>query len=464
MAKLKRELGLFDVVNLVVGTIVGADIYIAASFGAGFLGPASLFAWIIAGTMAIIIALSFAECSSLLPRIGGPYAYSKEVFGDFVGFLAGWSLWIASWSAIAVFPLAFVAYLMYFYPEMSFVEQSLVKIIFILSLTFVNYIGVRAAGRLNDILTILKLSPLFIFAVFGLLYFIVKPSVFISNYSPFIPLGFGSLGDAIVLIFWAYVGFELVTVPSDEVIDAKNTIPKAIVIGMGIVSLFYLITNFVILGVVPWKMLSTTSAPLTYAGYALMGAFGAVLLTIGALFSISGSEEAGILSTARIPYAMAGDGLLPKIFAKIHPRYKTPHIALIFQNTTALVASIIGSITQLIILSVFTLLFCYLITCISVFPLRRKYKKDAKILSPTPAFGILICIYIMSQCAFDAMIVGMILITIGIPIFLKYAPRKEIIKVKKDIISRESVMRRWIRSQEIFLAHFLRRLVDYLKG
>ncbi len=89
MAYLKRELGLFDVVNLVIGTIVGADIYIAAAFGAGYLGPSSIFAWLLAGLMAITIALCFAECSSLLPRVGGPYAYAKEAFGDFVGFMAG---------------------------------------------------------------------------------------------------------------------------------------------------------------------------------------------------------------------------------------------------------------------------------------------------------------------------------------------------------------------------------------
>ena len=308
-AGLKRSLGLFDVVSLVVGTIVGADIYIAASFGAGFLGPSSIFAWIIAGLMALVIALCFAECSSLVPRVGGPYAYAKEAFGDFVGFLVGWSLLIAEWSAIAVFPLAFVAYLKYFYPVMPSWEQIVIKIFFVLFLTIVNYRGVKEAGKVNDILTVLKIAPIFLLTIIGILLFVIRPSELVSHFTPLAPIGFGGLGSALVLIFWAYVGFELVTVPSDEIIDAKTTVPQAILMGMGIVTLFYVLTNFVIIGTVPWMELAASSAPLALAGYAVMGSVGALILTLGALFSVSGSDEAGILSSARIPYAMAGDGL-----------------------------------------------------------------------------------------------------------------------------------------------------------
>ncbi|MGZ7048892.1 MAG: APC family permease, partial [Methanobacterium sp.] len=231
MVQLKRKLSLFDVTNLVVGTIVGADIYIAASFGAGFLGPASLVAWVIAGLMAIVIALSFAECSSVLPRAGGPYIYAKEAFGDFIGFLAGWSLLIAGWTALAVFPLAFVAYLQYFYPNMPFIIQTVVKVIFVLFLAIINYVGAKDAGIANDILTIIKLIPIIILTIIGIGYFILNPNVLVSNYSPFLPLGFGGIGSAIVLVFWAYVGFELVTVPSDDIEDSKKNIPKAIVLG-----------------------------------------------------------------------------------------------------------------------------------------------------------------------------------------------------------------------------------------
>ncbi len=117
--KLESKLKLFDVTNLVVGAIIGADIYVASSFGAGYLGPSSLLVWILAGAIAIIIALCFAQCAALLPRVGGPYAYVKEVWGPFAGFIVGWSLWLAEWISLAVFPVAFTRYLTFFIARAS---------------------------------------------------------------------------------------------------------------------------------------------------------------------------------------------------------------------------------------------------------------------------------------------------------------------------------------------------------
>ncbi|BAW31529.1 MAG TPA: amino acid permease [Methanothermobacter sp.] len=451
--RLRRALTLFDVVNLVIGTIVGADIYIVAAVGAGTLGPASILSWLIAGFMAIIIALVFAEASSLLPRVGGPYAYAKHVFGDFLGFVVGWSLWVSSWVAIAVFPVAFVSYLLHFI-ALDPIIQGFVKVVFIVSLTMINYKGVKLAGKVNDALTVLKLAPLFIFAIAGLIYFFMEPGVLVSNYVPFAPYGFGGLGSVVVLVFWAYVGFELVTVPSDEVIDPEKTIPKAIILGMVFIMLFYLITNFVILGVVPSKLLANSSAPLALAGYMLLGSSGAMIMTLGALFSISGSEEAGILSTARILYAMASDGLLPRIFASVHPRYKTPYVSLVFQNLTALLAALLGTATQLISISVFTLLFCYILTCISL-PLLKKSRISVKAI-----LGFLICVYLMINCSIDSIIWGLILTFIGIPLYLRHATHQTDIYVKR--LARQLQDAILARRERRFLARFLRSMLNLI--
>lgn len=452
--KLRRALTLFDVVNLVIGTIIGADIYIVAAVGAGVLGPASILSWFIAGVMAIIIALVFAESSSVLARVGGPYAYARHVFGDFIGFLVGWSLWVSSWVAIAVFPVAFVSYLLHFL-SLDPILQAVVKVVFIISLTLVNYRGVKMAGKVNDALTVLKLAPLFIFALAGLVYFLMEPDVLMANYTPFAPYGLGGMGSVVVLVFWAYVGFELVTVPSDEVIDPKRTIPRAIIIGMVFIMFFYLLTNFVILGVVPWGLLAGSKAPLALAGYMLLGPGGALLMALGALFSISGSEEAGILSTARILYAMASDGLLPKVFASIHPRYRTPHVSLVFQNLTAMVAAILGTATQLINISVFTLLFCYILTCISL-PLLKKGRIPIKAI-----LGFFVCVYLMVNCSVDSILWGLLLTFIGIPLYLRYATHQPDIYVRRIAGQlQESIL---VRRERRFLARFLRLMFILIK-
>src|SRR5512136_19764 len=140
----KKELSLFDLTNIVVGSIVGADIYIASAITAGMLGPFSLVIWVIAGIFATIIALVFAYCSYYVPKVGGPFAFVSEAFDDFYGFLTGWSIWIAELLALPVFAIAFVRYLQYFIP-LDFLQQVIVKGVFLFLLTYVNIRGVKAA-------------------------------------------------------------------------------------------------------------------------------------------------------------------------------------------------------------------------------------------------------------------------------------------------------------------------------
>lgn len=183
---LRRELTFFDAVSLVIGTIVGADIYIVAAYGAGSLGPASILSWIIGGLMAMILALVFSEASAIMPRTGGPYSYAREALGEFAGFITGWSLWVSSWIAIAVFPVAFVYYISQFI-GLSPTAEALIKVIFILSLTAINISGVGRAGKVNDVLTVLKVAPLILLVVTGILRFIWDPSGLLSGYTPFAP-------------------------------------------------------------------------------------------------------------------------------------------------------------------------------------------------------------------------------------------------------------------------------------
>jgi amino acid transporter len=340
-AGVRSELTLFDVTNLVVGSIIGADIYVASAFGAGLLGPFSLVVWVVAGIIAMIIALCFAQCSALLPKVGGPYAYAHEAWGPFAGFTVGWSLWLAEWMSLAVFPVAFAQYLMFFFPSLTQPLQLVVKTLFVLFLILTNVAGVKAAGRTNDVLTIVKLAPLVFFAVAGMVYIAMNVPTAASNLTPFMPYGLGSFGSALVLIFWAYAGFEISTIPAEEIREPAKTIPKAIIRGIAIVTIFYLVTNIVLFAVRPWSLLQNDKAPLTaainniLAPIPLLALAGTLIVGVGALISVAGSDESGMIGTSQLGYALAADGLFPRSFAKIHPRFKTPYLGIIIQAGTA---------------------------------------------------------------------------------------------------------------------------------
>ncbi|MEM2145894.1 MAG: amino acid permease [Candidatus Jordarchaeaceae archaeon] len=482
---LERKLTLFDVTNLVIGAMIGADIFIAASFGANLMGPASLLVWIASGIIILIIALNFAQCVMVSPVVGGPYAYARDAFGKFTGFAVGWAYWLAEWFSLAVFPVAFVRYLEYFIPLTS-LEQIMVKVAFVAFLTVTNILGTKVVGRVNDILTIGKLGPLFLFIALGLVHMVSNFSMTIFNLTPFAPLGYSQFGSALILIIWAFAGFEHSTIPANEIENPEKTISKAIVMGVLIVSIFYFAINFIILSVVHWYQLGNISTPLTEAAkiiagtnpYLMLIASGnnlyqiylqsvpppwTVIVTtgiigVGALLAISGANETGMLGTSRISYAMALDGLFPKHFAKLHPRFKTPYIGLIIQSLTALIASILGNLDTLISSAVFFLALAYLVTCISSpilhkkkFPHQKTHRKNL-ILAIS---GAACCVYLLTQIKPMEIIVGLTLLAVGVPIYIILSPKKELFELRA-YLSRRQLLRRTWEAEQVFLANMLR--------
>ncbi len=467
-----RKLSLFDVTNLVIGAIIGADIYVASSFGAGFLGPFSLVVWVVAGLIAIVIALCFAQCAMMLPKVGGPYAYAKRAWGSFAGFVVGWSLWLAEWISLAVFPLAFTRYLMFFVPNLDVFTQSLVKIVFVAFLAVTNIIGVRAAGRVNDALTLLKLAPLVFFVIAGLTWIFINPSAAMTNFSPFTPFGFAGFGSVVVLIFWAYAGFEISTIPADDVEQPSKNIPRAVIIGILVVTVFYLTTNVILFAVRNYSQLATDAAPLAAASNGILSSnvalalFGGLLVGVGALISVAGSDESGMIGTARLGYALSADGLFPKVFSKIHSRFKTPYASIIIQSVTALAAALLaplfGGLSLLISVSVFFLAIAYLATCASVFPLRKKESVSNAVYSRRtmiiPVLGIVFSAYLITQCSLSQIAIGVLLLAVGVPIYIKYSPKKELTEAKQAIISEQNIFRRIYHQEHVFLAHLLHHI------
>lgn len=417
---LKKSLSSFDLTSLIVGSVIGADIYITPGLTAGLIGPASIIVWVIAGIFALIIALVFSYTSYYVPKVGGPFAFVSKAFGKFYGFLSGWSMLIADMMALPLFAIVFTRYLHYFI-ELEPWQEILVKGLFVFSLTTVNIIGVKVGGRVNDILTIMKLLPLVLVIVLGLVFLTYNPEKLSQNYSPIAPLGWENFGTALVLIFWAYAGFETGTLPASEVKNPKRVIPKAMIIGMMLVILFYLSTNFVLYGSINWVDLSHSPLPLVMAGTLVIGYVGGIIVSFGALTSVSGTSSSFTLGVSRLYYAMSSEGLLPKIFSKVHKKYKTPYMALIIQGTIAFFISIYGGITQLISFSVFNMSIMYILVCLSLVVLKKE--KETKFIGQNvlPFVGIGICGFLIYYTSIYDKIFGTAFVLLGIGIYFFFS-------------------------------------------
>ncbi len=464
---LERQLNAFDTTNLVIGATIGADIYVAASLCAKLLGPASILIWLIGGIMATVVALSFGYCAAIFPKVGGPYVYAKEAAGTFSGFMVGWALVLAEWFSLAVFPVAFTQYFLVFFPNLDPVEQTLLKGAFMLVIFVSNVIGVREAGKFNDALTIAKVTPLILIMCLGSVFLGFHPDLVSSRFQPFFGGNMQNVGQVLVIVFWAYAGFELSTLPADEIQDAKKTIPRALTIGMLIAALIYMLTNFVVIGVVDQPTLASSQAPLVVAASnifsfsPLLAWIGSIIVGVGALVSIMGADESGTMGTSRLAFAMSVDGYLPRSFSHLHKSYHTPYVGLAVLCVTAYVASVVNSLSALVNSSVFLLSLAYLATGGSALILGRRHLRSAPKGIWTmivPGLTVFFSIVLMTQVTRQQVLISLILLAMGIPVYAFFSPKKELLELKESFLSEEAILDRSYHQQKVFLAYVLRRI------
>ena len=464
---LRRQLNTFDTTSLVIGSAIGADIFVIPSLIAALIGPVSILIWLVGAVIAIIIAICFAYCATILPKVGGSYAYAKDVAGPFPGFMVGWALLLAEWFTLSVYPVAFTQYFETITPNLSSLQIIFLKAIFTVIIVLTNIYGVKAAGRFNDVLTIAKLGPLLILICLGVAFTALNPSLAISHFHPFVNGTVSGAGQALVLIIWAYAGFELSSLPADEIENPRKTLPKALLLGMLIVAAFYIITNLVAISVVSQSTLSASSAPLSLtASTALsfsptLAALGGLILTFGALASILGVDESGTIGTSRLAFAMSFDGMLPRVFSKLHPSSKTPYVSIIVLCSTAFIASVTNSLSALINASVFLLSFAYFATCASAFFLEKKHgRKSYK--SERNKFVVLLgcafSILLMTQVTRDQILIASALFLIGVPIYVFFAPRKEIARLKHEYLARNAILARAYHQGGVYLANVFQHI------
>lgn len=321
-----RVLGLWRSTSLVVGNIIGSGIFMLPA-SLAFYGTLGLSGWIVTSLGSICLALSFGRLSQRFPKIGGPYTYCREAFGDFVGFQMAWSYWVGSWASNAAISTAFVSYLSFFWPELSHNRHLSFGVAFgsVLLFTIVNIISVRLAGIAQVFMVGLKVLPLCVIGIFGAFY------VRLENFFPIVPDGisiFEAVAATSALTLYAFLGLESATVPAEHVDNPTVTIPRATVLGTVFSAIVYIWTTIVLFGVIPSAQLTKSNAPFADAAGVLFGSWGATLVAACATVAAFSTLNGWILLQGQMPLAAARDGVFPSWFAKV-TKHNTPWFGLI---------------------------------------------------------------------------------------------------------------------------------------
>jgi amino acid transporter len=396
-AQLVRVIGRWSLTALAINGIIGSGIFGLPSTIAGLTGRLSPWAVLLAGLCSAVIVACFAEVASCFDQAGGPYLYARAAFGRFIGIQTGWMLWLTLVAAPAANANLFVVYLAEFIPR---VQDPLLRALVLTALVWfmaaVNIAGVGAGTRLSNLFTIAKLLPLFSVIALGI---VLHPHVSAAA-SAAAPMT--AWTKSVLLLFFAYGGFEGALLPMSEARNPRRDAPFALMVGLAVPCVVYVLIQWLVVSALPHPASSTR--PLADLARLLAGPAGASLVTVGALLSVYGNVSARTLSTPRITLALAEHGDSPRWLAAIHPRFRTPYASILLFSTAVWGFALAGHFAWNVTLSAVARLFYYGVICAAVPVLRKQFPGRAKLRIPgglaLPTLGVLICLGLFTQVDF----------------------------------------------------------------
>lgn len=388
---LRRDLGTWSAVSIVVGTVIGSGIFLVPKTMIAWTGsPAIVFAvWVAGGLLSLFGALTYAELAAAMPEAGGEYVYLREAYGPFWAFVYGWTqMWVAKSGSIATLATGFFYYLANFYPALEreigtipiplgdhggpLVVRAgqLLAIVVILFLAGVNYFGVKIGGDVQVAVTVVKVALIGAIIAIGL----GSGQGQASNFSGSAPAVGGIAGffGALVAALWAYDGWNNVSMVSSEIRDPQRNLPRALVLGTLIVLAVYLLTNLAYFYVLPASEVSRADRVAAEMMRRILGEGGAAAVSVAAMISIFAALNGSLLSGARVPYAMAVDGLFFQAVGYVHPEHRTPSVSILAMSAWSAVLVLSGRFDQLFTYVIFASWILYGMATASVIVLRRK--------------------------------------------------------------------------------------------
>jgi amino acid transporter len=364
-AGLLRVVGRWDMVALVINGIVGAGIFGLPQKVHALLGAWGVLAIVACAVLMGCIVACFAEVSSRYTQTGGPYVYAADAFGPFTAFVVGWLLWLARVTGLCAITGVLAEYLSFLIPAVgSGLPRGLLVTAVIGGLAWLHVRGTRGATRFGSAITIAKLAPLLLFVVLGLphidatrLDFTVQPET-------------GNFSAAVLLLGFAFVGWETALVAAGEMRDPRRDAPFSLGIGLAGVAALYVGIQAVCIGTLP--NLAASQRPLADAAATFIGPAGATLIVVGAVISMLGTINGGVLAISRIPFAMAEARQLPPILAAVHPVHRTPVLAILTSCAAVLLLTLTRGHIYLLTISTISRLFVFALTIIALPMFRRR--------------------------------------------------------------------------------------------
>lgn len=412
-----RRLGRLDVVGLGVNCVVGSGVFLLPGPVTARLGPAALLAVVGAGALAFAFALCFAEAGSRFSGTGGAYLYAREAFGPAVGFAVGWVSTLAGIVAWGSLVNAFAVALAQFVPAAGRRPlQPLVVAAFVALLAWINLRGVKPGARLSNLFTASKLLTLVAFVAVGALF------VDLGDLRPFAPHGWAPLAPAVLLMLYAFVGFENLVVPAGEMERPERSVPAAILWVMSLAAALYVGVLLVTAGTLGAAAGGAQDA-VAASARSFLGPAGGALVAAGVVVSIVGVNAASALILPRRVSALAERGDLPAVFARTHPAYGTPWVGIAVGFTLTGAVAVSGSFEELAVLAVLGRLLQYLPTCLAVLVLRRRREAPPAAfripLGPTvPLLALALGLALLAQARAEQLEAGGLAILAGVPVYL----------------------------------------------
>ena len=427
---LRRAMGLPHATAMVVGTIIGASIFVQPAEITRLVPSVSgvFLVWLISGILTLFGALVCAELASIFTQSGGVYVFLKKVYSPSIGFLWGWAMfWIMHSGIIAAIAVVFARYTAYFLP-IGDVAIKAVAIAVILTLSAINYIGVKHGSTLQALFTLGKLIAIALIILLGLTLGSRLPEHFVGTESSTMGVTVHEFVLALVAGLFAFGGWHMVTYNSEETINPQKTIPRALILGTIIVTVCYVAMNAVYMYILPLDTLASSTRVAADAADAVIGFGGGAVMSALVMFSTFGALSGIILSGPRVYYAMARDGLLFRWIGGIHRDYRTPHRAIVIQAIWSSVLVGTGTYRELFTRVIYTEWLFFGLMGIGLFILRRR----ERVMRSYTAWGYPIVPAVFVVASFVIVInqivsnvgesmFGLSLVLIGLPVYFLWA-------------------------------------------